>query len=72
MIIIRAGLLAKIRWSVCMSKYHRSFSRTAAGIVIIIIIIIIIIKSIFSHVTRVMSFICLFGINLFSLVKNLW
>ena len=38
MIIIRSGLLAEIRWSVCMSKSHRSlcvsFSRTGAGLCI--------------------------------------
>ena len=38
LIIIRSGLLAKIRWSVCMSKSHRSlcvlFSRTDAGLYI--------------------------------------
>ena len=38
LIIIRSGLLAKIRWSVCMSKSHRSlyvsFSRTGAGLCI--------------------------------------
>ena len=37
-IIIRSGLLAGIRWSVCMSKSHRnlcvSFSRTNAGLCI--------------------------------------
>ena len=36
-IIIRSGLLAEIRWSVCMSKSHRSlcvsFSRIAAWVV---------------------------------------
>ena len=36
--IIRYGLLAKIRWSACMSKSHRSlcvsFSRTGAGLCI--------------------------------------
>ena len=36
--IIRSGLLAEIRWSVCMSKSHRSlcvlFSRTDAGLFI--------------------------------------
>ena len=36
LIIIRSGLLAGIRWSVCMSKSHRSlcvsFSRTGAGL----------------------------------------
>ena len=36
--IIRSGLLAEIRWSVCMSKSHRSlcvsFSRTDAGLCI--------------------------------------
>ena len=35
-IIIRSGLLAEIRWSVCVSKSHRSFrvsfSRTGAGL----------------------------------------
>ena len=35
LIIIRSGLLAKIKWSVCMSKSHRSlcvsFTRTGAG-----------------------------------------
>ena len=38
LIIIRSGLLAGIRWSVCMSKSHRSlcalFSRTSAGLCI--------------------------------------
>ena len=38
LIIIRFGLLAEIRWSVCMSKLHRrlcvSFSRTGAGLCI--------------------------------------
>ena len=38
LIIIRSGLLDAIRWSVCMSKYHRSlcvlFSRTGAGLCI--------------------------------------
>ena len=38
LIIIRSGLLAKIRWSVYMSKSHRSlcvsFSRTGAGLCI--------------------------------------
>ena len=38
LIIIRSGLLAEIRWSVCMSKSHRSlwvlFSRTGAGLYI--------------------------------------
>ena len=38
LIIIRSGLLAEIRWSVCMSKSHRSlcvsFSRTGAGLCI--------------------------------------
>ena len=38
MMIIRSGLLAEIRWSVCMSKSHRSFcvsfSRTGAGLCI--------------------------------------
>ena len=47
LIIMRSGLLAGIRWSVCMLKSHRSlcesFSRTGAGLCIIIIIIIIII-----------------------------
>ena len=36
MIFIRSGLLAKIRWSMCMSKSHKSlcvsFSRTGAGL----------------------------------------
>ena len=36
LIIIRSGLQAEIRWSVCMSKSHRSlcvlFSRTGAGL----------------------------------------
>ena len=36
LIIIRSGLLAEIRWSICMSKSHRnlcvSFSRTGAGL----------------------------------------
>ena len=38
LISIRSDLLAEIRWSVCMSKYHRnlcvSFSRTGAGLCI--------------------------------------
>ena len=38
LIIIRSGLLAEIRWSVCMSKSHMSlcvsFSRTGAGLCI--------------------------------------
>ena len=38
LITIRSGLLGEIRWSVCMSKSHRSlcvsFSRTAAGLCI--------------------------------------
>ena len=38
LIIIRSGLLAEIRWSVCMSKSYRSlgvsFSRTSAGLCI--------------------------------------
>ena len=38
LIIIRSGLLAEIRWSVCTSKSHRSlcvsFSRTGAGLCI--------------------------------------
>ena len=38
LIIIRSGLLADIRWSVCMSKSHRSlcvsFSRTDVGLCI--------------------------------------
>ena len=38
LIIIRSGLLAEIRWSVCMSKSRRSlcmsFSRTSAGLCI--------------------------------------
>ena len=38
LIIIKSGLLAEIRWSVCMSKSHRSlcvsFSRTRAGLCI--------------------------------------
>ena len=38
LIIIRSGLLARIRWSVCMLKSHRSlcksFSRTGAGLCI--------------------------------------
>ena len=38
LIIIRSGLRAEIRWSVCMSKSHRSlcvsFSRTGAGLCI--------------------------------------
>ena len=38
LIIIRSGLLAEIRWSVCMSKSHRSlcvsFSRTGSGLCI--------------------------------------
>ena len=38
LIIKRSGLLAEIRWSVCMSKSHRSlcvsFSRTCAGLCI--------------------------------------
>ena len=38
LIIIRSGLLVEIRWSVCMSKSHRSlcvsFSRTAARLCI--------------------------------------
>ena len=36
LIIIRSGYLAEIRWSVCMSKFHRilcvSFSRIGAGL----------------------------------------
>ena len=38
LIIVRSGLLARIKWSVCMLKSHRSlcesFSRTAAGLCI--------------------------------------
>ena len=38
LIILRTGLLVEIRWSVCMSKSHRSlcvsFSRTGAGLCI--------------------------------------
>ena len=38
LIIIKSGLLAGIRWSVCLSKSHRSlcesFSRTGAGLCI--------------------------------------
>ena len=38
LIIIRSGLLAMIKWSVCMLKYHRSLcmllSRTGAGLYI--------------------------------------
>ena len=38
LIIIKSGFLAKIRWSVCMLKFHRSlclaFSRTGAGLCI--------------------------------------
>ena len=38
LIFIRSGLLAEIRWSLCMSKSHRSlcvlFSRTGAGLCI--------------------------------------
>ena len=38
LIIIRSGLLAEMRWSVCISKSHRSlcmsFSRTGAGLCI--------------------------------------
>ena len=38
LIIIKSGLLAEIRWSVCMSKSHRSlcvsFSKTGAGLCI--------------------------------------
>ena len=38
LIIIRSGLLAEIRWSICKSKSHRSlcvsFSRTGAGLCI--------------------------------------
>ena len=38
LIIIRSGLLVEIRWSVCMSKSHRSlwvsFSRTGSGLCI--------------------------------------
>ena len=38
LIIIRSGLLAKIRWSICMSKSYRSlcvsFSQTDAGLYI--------------------------------------
>ena len=38
LITIRSGLLDEIRWSVCMSKYHRSlcvsFSRTDTGLCI--------------------------------------
>ena len=38
LIIIKSGLLAGIRWSVCMLKFHRSwlmaFSRTGAGLFI--------------------------------------
>ena len=38
LIIIRSGYLAEIRWSVCMSKFHRilcvSFSRIGAGLCI--------------------------------------
>ena len=38
LIIIKSGLLAEIRWSVCMPKSHRtlcvSFSRTGAGLCI--------------------------------------
>ena len=38
LIIIRSGLLAEIKWSICMSKSHRSlcvsFSRTGAGLCI--------------------------------------
>ena len=38
LIIVNSGLLAEIRWSVCMSKSHRSlclsFSRTGAGLCI--------------------------------------
>ena len=43
LIIIKSGLLAGIRWSVCMLKSQRSlcvaFSMTGAGFIIIIIII---------------------------------
>ena len=43
LIIIRSGLLAEIRWSVCMSKSHRSlcvsFSRTGAGLCIYLLLV---------------------------------
>ena len=43
LIIIRPGLLAEIRWSVCMSKSHRSlcvsFSRTSAGLCIYLLLV---------------------------------
>ena len=51
LIIIRSGLLAAIRWSVCMSKSPRSlcvlFSKKGAGLCIYHIIIIIIIIILF-------------------------
>ena len=66
--IMRSGLLAGIRWSVCMLKSHRSlcesFSRTGAGLCIyhlfvwwifIIIIIISLLES-FSHLRFLMFF----------------
>ena len=43
LIIIRSGLLAEIRWSVCMSKSHESlcvlFSRTGAGLCIYLLFV---------------------------------
>ena len=43
LIIIRSGFLAEIRWSVCMSKSHRSLcvSFSRRDIIIIIIIILV-------------------------------
>ena len=42
LIIMRSGLLAGIRWSVCMLKSHRSlcesFSRTGAGLLLLLLL----------------------------------
>ena len=67
--IIRSGLLAEIRWSVCMSKSHRSlcvlFSRIGAGLCIYRLFVIIIIIKFFVKVIYKTKWICFIRLNRF-------
>ena len=73
LIIIRSGLLAEIRWSVCMSKSHRSlcvsFSRRGAGFCIYHLLAWSNLN--FLHISQCITFPTLSCLALYSFCANL-
>ena len=73
LIIIRSGLLTEIRWSVCMSKSHRSlcesFSRTGARLCIYHLLVWSNLN--FLHISQWITLPTQSGLSLYSLCANL-